>query len=85
MKVKDHTKFACFDYINFKGESILQLGDIVTKKDDGDVGVVIQVHDKYEFRTDMFGNACDDEVRISTLNEILNKRKDLTPFEKHLK
>jgi hypothetical protein len=79
MKVKDHTKFASFDYESDMSNTSFQLGDIVTKvsEDGTEIGVVIQLHDDGDFRTDMFGNASPSEVTLSTIVEVTLHRKVL--------
>lgn len=79
MKVKDHKKFCCFDYESSTAPHVYQLGDIVTKEsEDGiEIGVVIQLHEDGDFRTDMFGNASPSEVTLSTVIEVLLYRKEL--------
>lgn len=86
MKVKDHLKYRRFDYVSTDEPTYYELGDIVVKDphpdysepdDKPEIGVVIQVHDKNELRTDMFGNASISEIRIATIEEVLMYRKDL--------
>ena len=80
MKVKSYKSFACFDYISTTSTQY-QLGDIVIKdREDGNpIGVILQVHDKFEFRTDQFGNCCDEEIRLATMAEIEKYRPDIVP------
>ena len=79
MKVKDHKKFCRFDYESDMSNTNFQLGDVVTKEsEDGtEIGVVIQLHEDGDFRTDMFGNASPSEVTLSTFSEIKNYRNNL--------
>lgn len=76
MKVKNHKDFARFEYESVKCDNPFKLGEVVFKEFyfDGtpcnEVGVVIQIHDKHELRTDMFGNECTDNIRIATKKEI---------------
>lgn len=79
MKVKDHKKFCRFDYESDMSNTSFQLGDIVTKssEDGTEVGVVIQLHEDGDFRTDMFGNASPSEVTLSTVIEVTLFRKEL--------
>lgn len=77
MKVINHFKFRLFDYDSYKNDSKFQLGDVVIKINDNEIGVVIQTHKDGDFRTDMFGNASDSECRIATLEEINKFRKEL--------
>jgi hypothetical protein len=79
MKVKNHKKFCRFDYESSTAPHVYQLGDVVTKEsEDGiEIGVVIQLHDDGDFRTDMFGNARPSEVTLSTVTEVTLFRKEL--------
>jgi hypothetical protein len=79
MKVKDHKKFCCFEYESDMSNTNFQLGDVVTKvTEDGiEIGVVIQLHDDGDFRTDMFGNASPSEVTLSTMDEVEKYRNEL--------
>ena len=79
----DHKKFALFDYESIKCENPYKLGDVVIKPKDYDgfecneIGVVIQIHDENELRTDMFGNEDISMLRKATKKEIKKFRKDL--------
>jgi len=79
MKVNNHKDFACFDYINEVENDEYNLGDIVTRtnEDGTEIGVVIQLHGRDEYRTDMFGNACGSEITLSTPFEVQEFRKEL--------
>lgn len=78
MKVQDHNKFRLFEYNNSENHiGFFKLGDVVINKKDNDIGVVIQIHENFEFRTDMFGNSSDDECRLATLHEIQTFRPQL--------
>jgi hypothetical protein len=79
MKVKDHLKFSRFDYKSDMSNTSFQLGDVVTKvsEDGTEIGVVIQLHEDGDFRTDMFGNASPSEVTLSTVIEVTLFRKEL--------
>jgi hypothetical protein len=79
MKVKDHKKFCHFDYESDMSNKNFQLGDVVTKvsEDGTEIGVVIQLHEDGDFRTDMFGNASPSEVTLSTIVEVTLYRKEL--------
>jgi hypothetical protein len=83
MKVYNHLDFARFDY-DSGTSTLFALGDVVLKKADPDynsdgdeIGVIIQVHSEFEYRTDMFGNCCNSEIRIATLDEIEKYRPEL--------
>jgi len=83
MKVKNHKDFCCFEYTSTTEKTHFELGDVVIRFDPLDVddlpeiGVVIQVHDCDEVRTDMFGNACIDDLLFATYEEIKEYRKEL--------
>lgn len=89
MKVLDYKKYAKFDYTSNECNNQFQLGEIVTQldyytkepctNDKGivEIGVVLQIHDNDELRTDMFGNECVENLRLSTLNEICENRRGL--------
>jgi hypothetical protein len=71
MKVKDHLKFCRFQYLSSLNPTKFVLGDVVTITDNRkQVGVVIQIHDDGDIRTDMFGNYHIDGLRLSTLDEV---------------
>ena len=82
MKVTDHNKYRKFDYDNYLLNPNFELGQVVAKvdrvgekffidKDNGNpIGVVIQLHDDGDCRTDMFGNCSPSEVTFATLEEI---------------
>lgn len=77
MKVKDTSKFQAFDYISdLEAPREYDLGDVVTRTIYGEteIGVVIQIHDRFDVRTDMFGNACSDDLDLSTLEDIKKYR-----------
>ena len=81
MRVKNHKDFACMDYVqNKQSKDMRKLGQIVYKlDDDGDesIGVIIQIHGDGDYRTDMFGNCCFDEVKLATIKEIKRLRPKL--------
>jgi hypothetical protein len=70
MRVENHLSYAAFQYLNGAAETSngLTLGDIVIKGNE--IGVIIQIHDKDEFRVDQWGNTCVDECRLATADEI---------------
>ncbi len=76
LKVKNHRDFACFDYISTTSKHY-KLGDVVFKVEDNEVGVIIQIHDEREFRSDMFGNFCVSEVKPAKLSDVKKYRNDL--------
>ena len=83
----DDKKYAKFEYTDgHSGECAMnpfKRGDVVFRVTDeaGDeypeIGVVLQVHDEYELRTDMFGNADVSELKLATADEILRHRTEL--------
>jgi hypothetical protein len=83
----DDKKYAKFEYNDgYSGDHTknpFQRGDVVFRATDesGDdcpeIGVVLQVHDEYELRTDMFGNESIDYVRLATADEVLIYRTEL--------
>ena len=83
MKVLDHTNFACFNYES-KTSKKFQLGDIVINKEN-EIGVIIQIHNNYVFRTDMFGNCEFLEIKKATKKEISTHRSELLGFIKSTK
>jgi len=80
MKVKNHKQFAKFEYISGTS-SKMKLGDIVLKdakkEEDIEIGVIIQIHDENEYRTDMFGNCHIDELVMATKEDIKKYRPKL--------
>lgn len=87
MKVENEKKYACFEYTDGHSgdhtKNPFQRGDVVIKPTGTDenqtpeIGVVLQVHDEYELRTDCFGNESIDYVRLATADEILTYRMEL--------
>jgi len=80
MKVRDHLKFCCFEYTSTTEKTKYELGDIVigiTSDNLNEIGVVIQIHDQTELRTDMFGNASISEIRLATEDEINQYRNGI--------
>jgi len=84
MKVKNEKKYAMFDYDDGHSgdhtKNPFQRGDVVFKELDSldepcnEIGVVLQVHDEYELRTDCFGNASISEIRLATKEEVVKYR-----------
>ena len=81
--VVDFRMFKKFDYEQADEDKndIFILGSVVIGKADediaNDIGVIIQRHGNNEYRTDMFGNCCSEEIRLATKAEILKFRKKL--------
>ncbi len=75
--VLDYREYALFDYEHTTNKTDkFRLGDVVLK-DNTEIGVIIQVHGNEEYRTDMFGNCCDVEIRLATNEDIKTFRKEL--------
>jgi hypothetical protein len=77
----DYRKYALFNYDSFiSPDDKFRLGDVVIKEyedNSKEIGVIIQSHGRGEYRTDMFGNCCDSEIRIATKEEIKKCREDI--------
>ena len=81
--------YALFDYEDGHGccgipsDNPFRRGDVVIKHVDytgeecNEIGVVLQVHDSDELRTDMFGNESICRLRIATNKEIQAHRNEL--------
>lgn len=82
MNIVNYHKFACFAYKSVES-SLYKLGDVVFKpsefegEDVSEIGIIIQIHNEHEYRTDMFGNCCSDEIHLATIEEIETYRIDL--------
>ncbi len=70
MNITNYENYGMVIYHTFK------LGDVVINNEN-EIGVVIQIHDQFEFRTDMFGNTSNDEVRMATDKEIKKYRPNI--------
>ena len=78
MNLSNYKEYAAFGYENqISNQDDFQLGDVVINEETQEVGVIIQVHSKEEFRTDMFGNCCSDKIRLATQWEIETFRPNL--------
>jgi hypothetical protein len=83
----DDKRYAKFEYTDGHSgdhtKNPFRRGDVVFRVTDeagGDcpeIGVVLQVHDEYELRTDMFGNADASELKLATKEEIVKFRPNL--------
>ncbi len=80
----DYRIFALFEYESVNCNNPFRLGDVVIKEKDyyskeaiNEIGVVIQIHDDNELRTDMFGNEDISMLRLATDKEILEHRENL--------
>jgi hypothetical protein len=78
--------FGVYFFKNLNTNKNFQLGEVVITVIDADnsfvdignpIGVVIQLHDDGDCRTDMFGNCSSSEVRLATLDEIKEYRENL--------
>lgn len=82
MNVVNYHKFTCFAYKSVES-SLYKLGDVVFKpsefegEDVSEIGIIIQIHDEREYRTDMFGNCCASEISLATEEQIKTYRIDL--------
>lgn len=77
MFVKDHNTFRLFDYENDMTNKNFKLGQVVIKNDEDSIGVVIQLHEDGDCRTDMFGNCSSTEVTTATIEQIKKFRPEL--------
>lgn len=84
MNLSNYKDYAIFDYVNnISEDDDFQLGDVVIREVDDagetnyDIGVIIQVHSKEEFRTDMFGNCDSSQIRLATQFDIDSYRPNL--------
>ena len=69
----DYRNYALFDYNSTTTpKDKFKLGDVV-KNEDGEIGVIIQVHNPDEFRTDQWGNCSSSEIVLAEQKD-LNKR-----------
>jgi Fe-S cluster biogenesis protein NfuA len=64
-----HRQYAMCDY-NQSESSLYKLGDVVAK--DGEVGVIIQIHEEHEFRVNMWGNCSSCEIQMATAEQLEN-------------
>jgi hypothetical protein len=69
--------YTLFDYVSVDCKNDFRLGDVVRKLSDNEIGVVIQIHDENDLRTDMFGNECVDNLKLATLEEVKKSRPSL--------
>ncbi|MFA5068081.1 MAG: hypothetical protein WC466_08635 [Candidatus Izemoplasmatales bacterium] len=84
MNIKNYKDYAWLDYPS-KECKVYQLGDVVINNEN-DIGIIIQIHDCEEYRTDAFGNVSSSEIRMATDEEIQKYRPDiLTPPNFNLK
>lgn len=77
MRLENYVSYGMCLYDNHISKNdTFKLGDVVINNDD-EIGVIIQVHSPLEFRTDMFGNTSDEEVRLATDTEIAAYRPNI--------
>lgn len=77
MNLLNYINYGMCIYENTVSENdTFKLGDVVINKAN-EIGVIIQIHEPNEFRTDMFGNCSTPEIRMATDTEITEQRPDL--------
>lgn len=75
IRVRDHKKFAAFDYVSADCQDF-GLGDVVINSAN-EVGVIIQVHEPGDYRTDMFGNCSKSEISAASRDQVASLRPEL--------
>jgi hypothetical protein len=71
MNNPNYISYCRFDYTsNISKKDKYKLGDIVFHIKQQEVGIIIQIQDTDNFRTDMFGNTHCSEIRLATQNDI---------------
>jgi len=77
--IVDYRKYKLFEYEQTAptDKDSFVLGEVVIKKDTPEIGVIIQRHTHVEYRTDMFGNCCDSEIRTAKFWEIEKYRPEI--------
>ncbi len=89
IQVNNWREFALFNYTQYTRPGY-QLGEVVlifppspsesddySVEEDPKIGVIIQTHEYGDFRTDMNGNGCNDEVRYADVSDIEKYRPEL--------
>jgi len=77
MNIKNYVNYGmCIYESTVTGNDKYKLGDVVVN-DKNEIGVIIQIHSANEFRTDMFGNSSESEVRKATDMHIKRFRPNL--------
>lgn len=85
--IVDFRKYALFAYEQAPPEPMDEfvLGHVVINELN-EIGVIIQKHKQHEYRTDMFGNCCESEIREASFAEIKKWRPKLIEnSKKHVK
>lgn len=76
IKANNYKQFTLFDYESKKTTHKYDLGTIVFKKSELEeesqtpIGVIIQLHSDGDYRTEMYGNVSESEIRPATWEEI---------------
>ncbi len=81
MNIKNYKEYGYFKYKSAECTEH-KFGDVVISKSGEGVGIIIQIHEKGEYRTDKFGNCSLSEIRLATDDEIRELRPELFT-EKH--
>lgn len=77
MKISNYLNYGCAVYeSSVRGTDKFKLGDVVIDKEN-QIGVIIQVHNKDEFRVDMFGNTSASDVTLATKEQINEFRPNI--------
>ncbi len=81
MKVLNTISFSCFQYKTPENHgNRFDVGDIVFREDSEEVGVVLQVFNHDELRTDMFGNHNAHLMNLATKEQISEHRPKLLNY-----
>lgn len=83
MQVLNHKDFCHFKYEGPEANENFKLGQVVFKESElqnegNPIGVVIQVFEDGDCRTDMYGNVSSNEVRQATLEDVEEYRPDIS-------
>jgi hypothetical protein len=69
--IVDYRNYALFDYNSTTTpKDAFVMGEVVKKKETGEIGVIIQVHDPNEFRVDVWGNCSSSEIETASPKDI---------------
>ena len=83
MKVLNPLLFSYFDYESAENHgNQFNVGDVVARADEGEIeiGVVLQVYNEHEVRTDMFGNEGSDFLHHTNQHLIKKHRPELLDY-----